>query len=184
MGSGDVRWEFMTKARVISSPAVDRGVVYIGSGDGNLYALDAGTGKERWTYETGDWISSSPTVFDDFVAIASFDGLLHVVYRNTGKKRLEFHLSETPRSSATFGEQHLLVADDRGRLKAVDWRERTLPLEWLWLKIRVQLLYWGMMDTLSNQKGFVSGAPPLETPSWAHRRSRMASCTWRTSGER
>ena len=166
--SGDVRWEFMTKARVISSPAVDRGVVYIGSGDGNLYALDAGTGKERWTYETGNWISSSPTVFDDFVAIASFDGLLHVVYRKTGKKRLEFRLSETPRSSATFGERHLLVTDGRGRLKAVDWRKRTLPLEWLWLKIRVQLLYWGMVDTLPNQKGFVWGVttrdPFMSTP--------------------
>ena len=157
LGSGDVRWEFMTRGRVISSPAVDRGVVYIGSGDGNLYALDAGTGRERWTYRTREWISSSPIVFDDFVAITSFDGLLHVVNRKTGKKRLEFHLSERPRSSATYGKQHVLVADGRGRLKAVDWRKRTLPLEWLWLKIRVQLLYWGMIDTLSNQKGFVWG---------------------------
>ena len=168
LGSGDVQWEFMTGARVISSPAVDRGVVYIGSGDDKLYALDAGTGRERWTYSTRGWISSSPTVFDDYVAIASFDGLLHVVHRNTGKKRLDFHLSETPRSSAAYGKQHLLVADDRGRLKAVDWRERTLPLEWLWLKIRVQLLYWGMMDTLSNQKGFVWGTttedPFMGTP--------------------
>ena len=158
LASGNLLWEFMTGARVISSPAVDRGVVYIGSGDGNLYALDAGTGRERWTYKTRGWISSSPTVFDDYVAITSFDGLLHVVHRKTGKKRLDFHLSETPRSSATYGKQHLLVADSRGRLKAVDWRNRTLPLEWLWLKIRIQLLYWGMMDTLSNQKGFVWGA--------------------------
>ena len=157
LGSGDMRWEFMTGARVISSPAVDRGVVYIGSGDGKLYALDAGTGRERWTYSTRGWISSSPTVFDDFVAITSFDGLLHVVHRKTGKKRLDFHLSETPRGSATYGKEHLLVADGRGRLKAVDWRKRTLPLEWLWLKIRVQLLYWGMIGTLSNQKGFVWG---------------------------
>ena len=155
--SGAVRWEFKTNGRVISSPAVDRGIVYIGSGDGKLYALDAGTGKKRWTYRTRGWISSSPAVFEDLVAITSFDGLLHVVYRKTGKKRLEFHLSETPRSSATYGKQHILVADGRGRLKAVDWRNRTLPLEWLWLKIRIQLLYWGMTDTLSNQKGFVWG---------------------------
>ena len=157
LDSGDVRWEFMTRDRVISSPAIDRGVVYIGSGDGGLYALDAGTGRERWTYRTRGWISSSPAVFEDLVAITSFDGLLHVVNRKTGKKRLDFHLSETPRSSAAFGERHVIVADGRGRLKAVDWRERTLPMEWLWLKIRVQLLYWGMMNTLSNQKGFVWG---------------------------
>ena len=155
--SGDVRWEFMTKGRVISSPAVDRGVVYIGSGDGKLYALDAGTGRKRWTYRTRGWISSSPAVFEDLVAITSFDGLLHVVHRKTGKKRLDFHLSETPRSSATFGEQHVLVADGRGRLKAVDWRNRTLPMEWLWLKIRIQLFYWGISNELLKQKGFVWG---------------------------
>ncbi|MCE2458150.1 MAG: PQQ-binding-like beta-propeller repeat protein [Dehalococcoidia bacterium] len=157
LGSGDVLWEFKTGARVISSPVVERGVVYIGSGDGNLYALDAGTGRERWTYSTRGWISSSPTLFDDYVGIASFDGLLHVVHRDTGKKRLDFHLSETPRGSATFGKQHVIVADGRGRLKAVDWRERTWPLEWLWLKVRLQLLYWGMIDTLANQKGFIWG---------------------------
>ena len=155
--SGDLRWQFMTGDRVLSSPAVDRGVVYIGSGDGKLYALDAGTGRERWTYRTGQWISGSPAVFGDSVAITSFDGLLHVVNKATGKKRLDFHLSQTPRSSAAFGEQHVLVADGRGRLKAVDWRQRTLPLEWLWLKIRIQLFYWGMSNELLRQKGFVWG---------------------------
>ncbi len=158
LGSGDVRWEFMTGERVLSSPAVDRGVVYIGSGDGNLYALDAGTGRERWTYRTRGWISGSPTVFDNFVAITSFDGLLHVVHRNTGKKRLDFYLSETPRGSAAFGGRNLLVSDGLGRLKAVDWRERTLPLEWLWVRIQTQLFYWGMADTLPKQKGFIWGA--------------------------
>ena len=168
LGSGELRWEFMTRGRVVSSPAVDRGVVYIGSGDGNLYALDAGTGEERWTYRTRRWTSGSPAVFEDLVAITSFDGLLHVVNRKTGKKRLDFHLSETPRGSATFGERNVLVADGRGRLKAVDWRERTLPLEWLWVKIRIQLFYWGVSDALLKQKGFVwgtaTGDPFMSTP--------------------
>ena len=155
--NGDVIWEFKTEDRVNSSPTVDRGVVYIGSGDGRLYALDAGTGQERWSYRTRGWISGSPAVFDDFVAITSFDGLLHMVYRNTGKKRLDFYLSQSPRGSAAFGERYVLVADGLGRLKAVDWRERTLPLEWLWVRIQTQLFYWGMSDSLPKQKGFIWG---------------------------
>ena len=135
VGTGDPRWEFITGDRVLSSPAVHQGVVYIGSGDGNLYSIDAGTGRERWTYDTGGWISSSPAIFDNVVAIVSFDGLLHVVDRRTGKKRLDFYLSATPRGSAAFGETWLLVADGLGRLKAVDWRQRTIPLEWLSLRI-------------------------------------------------
>ena len=157
LATGEVQWEFRTRDRVNSSPAVDRGVVYIGSGDGRLYALDAGTGKERWTYGSRGWISGSPAVSGDWVAITSFDGLLHVVNRKTGKKRLDFYLSKTPRGSATFGERNVLVADGLGRLKAVDWRERTLPLEWLWVRIQTQIFYWGMSDSLPKQKGFIWG---------------------------
>ena len=36
-----------------SSPAVVDGVVYVGSYDFYVYALDAGSGKLRWRYETG-----------------------------------------------------------------------------------------------------------------------------------
>ncbi len=155
--TGDVLWEFETGDRVLSSPAVVDGELYIGSGDGRLYALDAVTGRERWSYKTGNWISSSPAVFGDMVAVVSFDGLLHVVDRRTGKRRLDFYVSETPRGSAAFGERYLFIADGQGRLKAVDWRKRTLPLEWLWLRVRTQLFQWGITPTLPRQKGFVWG---------------------------
>ena len=38
---------------MLSSPAVANGVVYIGSGDGNVYALNASTGAKLWSYATG-----------------------------------------------------------------------------------------------------------------------------------
>src|SRR5215211_4787920 len=37
----------------LSSPVVANGVVYFGSGDHNVYALDASTGKEKWRFRTG-----------------------------------------------------------------------------------------------------------------------------------
>jgi outer membrane protein assembly factor BamB len=46
-----------------SSPAVVKGVVYIGTEDGTVYALDAWTGAVRWSHDTGfthNW--SSPAV--------------------------------------------------------------------------------------------------------------------------
>ena len=36
-----------------SSPAVANGVVYVGSSDGNLYALNASTGARLWNFDTG-----------------------------------------------------------------------------------------------------------------------------------
>lgn len=39
-----IKWKFHTGGSVTSSPAVANGVVYVGSADHNLYALDSATG--------------------------------------------------------------------------------------------------------------------------------------------
>ncbi len=41
------------------SPAVVDDVVYIGSDDDNLYALNAHTGTKLWSFATGGYVSSS-----------------------------------------------------------------------------------------------------------------------------
>ena len=41
---------------------VANGVVYIGSADHNVYALDADTGAKVWSYTTGDLVLFSPVV--------------------------------------------------------------------------------------------------------------------------
>jgi outer membrane protein assembly factor BamB len=38
------------------------GVVYVGSSDGNLYAVKASTGKIRWSFASGGQVLSSPVV--------------------------------------------------------------------------------------------------------------------------
>lgn len=44
------QWSFQTRDRVKADPLVHNGTVYIGSYDGNLYALDAKTGAVKWTF--------------------------------------------------------------------------------------------------------------------------------------
>ena len=46
-----LKWSYATGAHIVgSSPAVANGVVYIGSEDNNIYALDASTGALLWSY--------------------------------------------------------------------------------------------------------------------------------------
>ena len=52
----------LREVSVYSSPVVANGIVYVGSEDKNLYAIDAVTGKEKWRFATGDHIYSSPSV--------------------------------------------------------------------------------------------------------------------------
>jgi eukaryotic-like serine/threonine-protein kinase len=48
----------------LSSPSVSNGTVYFGSGDGNVYALDAKSGALKWKVQTGDVVHSSAAIAD------------------------------------------------------------------------------------------------------------------------
>ncbi len=59
------------------------GVVYVGSDDGNLYALNASTGALLWQYTTGGSVYSAPTV-SNMVYFGSMDGNLYALDPGTG----------------------------------------------------------------------------------------------------
>jgi hypothetical protein len=60
-----------------ASPVVVNGVVYIGSDDWHIYALDARTGTQLWSSQTGGSIESSPAVANGVVYVGSNDHKLY-----------------------------------------------------------------------------------------------------------
>ena len=68
----------------MSSPAVAYGKVYVGSGDYNIYCLDALTGAQVWSYTTGNNTASSPAVADGKIFVGSNDGNLYCLNASTG----------------------------------------------------------------------------------------------------
>jgi endonuclease/exonuclease/phosphatase (EEP) superfamily protein YafD len=46
----------------LSSAVVANGAVYFGSGDGNVYALDAANGSLKWKFHTGNVVHASPAL--------------------------------------------------------------------------------------------------------------------------
>lgn len=106
--SDDVQaiWSFETDGRVLSSPAVRNGIVYAGSYDGNVYALDGIDGRELWRYDTGDNIDlSSPTVFDGVVYIGNEAGTLTALGARTGDLRWTFRKFDRISISPTVVER-------------------------------------------------------------------------------
>ncbi|WP_142860751.1 outer membrane protein assembly factor BamB family protein [Salinigranum halophilum] len=65
----NIDWQFDTSGSVVSSPAVARGTVFVGSQNGRLYALDTADGTELWTADLGSGIRSSPAVADETVIV-------------------------------------------------------------------------------------------------------------------
>ena len=75
-------WTFKTdvgNAAFVSSLAIADGVVYVGSKDGRLYALDAETGQEKWSFKTGSPVPSSPAVAGGVVYFGDIEGYVYAV---------------------------------------------------------------------------------------------------------
>ncbi|HXJ05032.1 MAG TPA: PQQ-binding-like beta-propeller repeat protein [Candidatus Acidoferrum sp.] len=80
----------------LSSPVVASGAVYFGSGDTNIYALDAATGVLKWKFKTGDVVHSSPALSDGTLFAGSWDSNFYALDAATGKEKWRFKTGEDP----------------------------------------------------------------------------------------
>lgn len=96
----------------LSSPAVADGVVYFGSGDGNVYALDAGSGKLKWKFQTGDVVHASPAISEGTLFIGSWDSYFYALDAITGKEKWRFKTGEDPDTHNQVGIQSSAAVAD------------------------------------------------------------------------
>ena len=80
----------------LSSPVVARGTVYFGSGDGNVYALDATSGELKWKFRTGDVVHASPAYAEGALYFGSWDSYFYALDADSGKEKWRFHGGEDP----------------------------------------------------------------------------------------
>jgi len=77
-------WTYMTGAAIWGTPAISDGIVYFGSNDDNLYAVDAQTGSLKWKFLTQGIVRSRPAIVGELVYFASDDGNLYAVEAQSG----------------------------------------------------------------------------------------------------
>jgi outer membrane protein assembly factor BamB len=78
-------WSFATNGAVVSSPSIVDGVVYFGSQDHNVYAVNAQTGAKLWSFKTDYTIESSVAVVNGKVVTGAEDGYVYCLNAKTGK---------------------------------------------------------------------------------------------------
>jgi outer membrane protein assembly factor BamB len=86
--TGSARWTFASRGTALnsadfgydrrsiqSSPVIRDSIVYIGSRDGHLYAIDRETGREVWKYahDETSWVIATPATRDSLVIDGSSD---------------------------------------------------------------------------------------------------------------
>jgi outer membrane protein assembly factor BamB len=113
-------WQFATGGAVSSSPAVSGRVVYVGSDDKNVYAIDAVTGKEKWRFITGGAVTSSPAVSGGVVYVGSDDKNFYAIDAATGKEKWRFTTEENVGSSPTVANGVVYVRSHCVYLNAID----------------------------------------------------------------
>ena len=83
-------WKFKTDGQVLSSPVIAGDMLYIGSTDNTLYAINSKTGEIKWDYKTNGSINSTPLVANGRVLFLSYDGLFYALNENDGKLLWKF----------------------------------------------------------------------------------------------
>jgi eukaryotic-like serine/threonine-protein kinase len=80
----------------LSSPVVENGMVYFGSGDTNIYALDTATGLQKWKFKTGDVVHGSPAISGGVLFVGSWDSFFYALDASSGKEKWRFKTGEDP----------------------------------------------------------------------------------------
>ncbi len=100
-------WDFF-----LSSPIVamidNTPIVYFGSSDGNVYAVDANGGKLKWKFKTGGIVHTSPALYHGTIYIGSWDTWFYAIDARTGKEKWKFKTGKQVamtgiQASATIG---------------------------------------------------------------------------------
>ncbi len=70
-------WTYKTGGPVVSSPAILGDVVYVGSADGYIYALNASNSNKLWSYQIGtpNGVYSSPAIANGVLYLSSLNTL-------------------------------------------------------------------------------------------------------------
>ena len=90
----ELQWTFEAEGAIVSSPVVAQGLVYFGSDDGQLRAVELETGKLRWAFTTEDIIEAPPMVHGDTVYVGSSDYYMYALDASSGKLRWKFETQD------------------------------------------------------------------------------------------
>ena len=112
--SGTVDWRLATGGPVRASAVIDGATAYVGSLDGNVYAIDTTDGALRWKHDLAFEIVSSATVADGLVIVGA-DGL-YALDEATGAQRWHLDTADVVVSSPAVAGGTVIVGSNDGNV--------------------------------------------------------------------
>lgn len=164
-------WRFACEDEVRSSPHVRDGMVYVGSYDTNLYALDAMSGEFRWKRATLGGVSSSPATWSDLVIVGSEDGQVYALDARKGNVKWTFRTGRAVRSSPRIEDRIIYIGSDDQHVYAIDGQNgRQLWKYRAWMPVRSSCGIGQGMVAVGSSDGHVYGLDAFNGGlRWKHR---------------
>ena len=113
------RWAYKTGDAVEGAPAVAGGVVYVGSFDKHLHAIDLATGKPKWKVKLGP-IKASPGIKGDRVYVGNIDGTFFCLNAADGATVWKFETGGEITSGCNFHGTNVLIGSHDSTLYCLD----------------------------------------------------------------
>ncbi len=95
-------WSFKTEYEIKSSPVVGLEMVFIGSNDGFVYALDLVTGAKKWSFDTEDDVEAAPLLVDSTIYIGSIGGFFYALNALNGEVLWQYETDGQIHGSANW----------------------------------------------------------------------------------
>lgn len=110
MSKGSLVWRFETEGPVLSSPSTASNMVFIGSDDARLYALDTKTSDLIWSNKTGLNFKSTPVNVNGRLYVGSEDGYIYCFGPGSGILPQNSETTQPPTPQITLMAVVLIVA--------------------------------------------------------------------------
>lgn len=133
----ELLWKFKTGGPLQASPVIANGILYIGSADGKLYALDAKQWGVKWVFDAGDAIRYSATVLGDRVYFNARNNMVYSLNAKTGEKLWEFKTKSWMDAPPIVADNRVYVGAFRSKIYLLNartgeleaMRERTVRIQ-------------------------------------------------------
>ncbi|MGL6075859.1 MAG: PQQ-binding-like beta-propeller repeat protein [Fimbriiglobus sp.] len=111
-------WSFKTGDSIESAPVVVGDVVYVGSMDKHLYAVDLKSGQEKWKIKLGS-LKAGPAFKNGRIVVGDLEGKVHCV-DTAGQKVWTFDTLGEIHGAANFVGEDVLIGSHDSSLYRID----------------------------------------------------------------
>ena len=100
-----LKWSYKTGGEILASPVIGDRKIFIGSTDGNMYALNIEDGTLIWKFNTGDDIEASALLLDNNIYFGNLSGDFFSLAADSGILNWKAKVSSDIRGSANYAVQ-------------------------------------------------------------------------------